>query len=639
MAKRISAVLLYFLLSSVSAFAQTLTSSNLPIMIITTGGQTIVDDPKKTMDMGLIYNGPGVTNFVTDPKNNYNGKIAIEIRGSSSSSFPQKSYGFETRTNVGTNNNVSLLGMPVENDWVLHAPYTDKSLLRNVLTYQLWNEMGHYGPRTRFIELVIDGSYQGVYVLMEKIKIDNDRVDIATLLSGDISGDEVTGGYIIKVDKTTGTSDGWNSPNASPTGSTIQILYHDPKPTVINPPQKTYIQKYITDTIEATLKSAGFADPVTGYQKYMSISSWVDYLIVNEISKNVDGYRISAFFHKNKFSKGGKFKAGPVWDYNIAWWNADYCAGNSSSGWAYDFPTTCSSDPYQVPFWWSKLLSDPYFAERVRCRYQELRTNVLDIPKLNTYIDKYALDTLAVPQTRHFTKWPILGTYVWPNPNTPPAYSSGSDNEIKNLKTWITNRFTWLDNTSRWGAPCSLPVNLTSFTGRLSGGSVLLEWKTVFERDMRSYVIERSTDGSNFSPVGEVVSVNSNAPHAYNFTYNSDQAALYRLKMYNQDGTFEFSELVSIEGPRDPLMDFETYPNPFSESITFNYQVHKTANIEIELINATGITVERLLMNEVQPGHYSQTLEALSNHPAGTYLVKIRSENTALFKKVVKVNE
>ena len=155
--------------------------------------------------MGIIDNGFGNINSVNDAFNDYNGKISIEYRGSSSQSFPKKPYALETQDSIGNNNNVSLLGMPVENDWILYAPYTDKSLMRNFLTFDLGRKMRNYSPRTVYCELVVNGDYKGIYILMEKIKRDNDRVDIAKLDSNDVAGDSLTGGYIIKVDKYTGT--------------------------------------------------------------------------------------------------------------------------------------------------------------------------------------------------------------------------------------------------------------------------------------------------------------------------------------------------------------------------------------------------------------------------------------------------
>ncbi|NBP30506.1 MAG: spore coat protein CotH, partial [Flavobacteriia bacterium] len=189
-----------------------LTSSNLPIVkIVVPAGQQINDNTRIVCDMGVIDN-PNNINLINDPLNNYNGKISIEIRGSTSQQYPKKSYGFETQTTLGTNNNVSLMGLPVENDWILNGPYPDKTLLRDAMTYELSRKMGHYASRFRFCELLINNQYLGVYLLLERIKRDNDRVNIARLDQDDLAGDSLTGGYIVKVDKLTGESGTtWNS--------------------------------------------------------------------------------------------------------------------------------------------------------------------------------------------------------------------------------------------------------------------------------------------------------------------------------------------------------------------------------------------------------------------------------------------
>ncbi|HEU4718619.1 MAG TPA: CotH kinase family protein [Bacteroidia bacterium] len=419
--------------------------SNLPIVVINTNNQTIVDNPKIMADMGIIYNGPGNRNHMTDPHNNYDGKIGIEIRGSSSQMFPKKSYGFETWDVNGNQIDSSLLGMPKENDWILCANYSDKSMLNNTLTYHLASEMGRYAVRHQHVELVINGEYMGVYVLMEKIKRDANRVDISKLKPTDISGDQLTGGYIIKIDKSTGNGGGgWISPFApdtAPNGQTIFFQYEYPSDVNIVPQQEAYIQAYV-DSFETALAGPNFADTATGYAHYIDVNSFVDYFLLNEMSRNVDGYRLSTFLYKNKYSKGGKLVIGPVWDYDIAWGNADYCSGNDSTGWAYQFGNVCSGDNWQVPFWWDRLMQDSVFRDRVKCRWAELSQTVLSVPSLHQYCDSMAT-YLNESQARNFIAWPILGTYVWPNPSPVPTTYQG---EIDELENWIDARWTWLDN-------------------------------------------------------------------------------------------------------------------------------------------------------------------------------------------------
>lgn len=418
-------------------------SSTLPIVVIDTDGVAIQDEPKIDALMGIIYNGLGQVNEINDPFNEFYGQIAIEKRGSSSGGFPQASYGLETRGPNDVNYNVSLFDWPSDNDWILYAPYTDKALMRNVLTYKLGTELGRWAPRTQFCEVVLNGNYIGVYVLMERIKTNPGRVDIDPLDYADTLDNHITGGYIVKVDKTTaGGVIAWTSPYTcqAPGTGPIRFQLHDPTIDTIHPLQKAYIQDYITDW-EVALKSSNFSDPVTGYKPYIDVGSFIDFFLINELSKNVDGYRISTYLHKQRFSEGGKLVAGPLWDFNIAWGNSNYCEGGNTSGWEINFNSVCGGGgELQNPFWWNRMLQDPLFANEVQCRWTTLRQSVLSDAALTNYIDSVAA-MLSVPAARHYQKWPILGAYVWPNNFIGQSYQA----EVNYLKTWIQNRTAWMD--------------------------------------------------------------------------------------------------------------------------------------------------------------------------------------------------
>ncbi len=416
------------------------TSSNLPILKINTNGQSIGDTLKIFCSMKIIDNGNGIRNYVTDSVFTFNDSIGIAIRGSSSQTFPKKSFSVETIDSTGVSKNVSLLRMPSENDWILNASYTDKTFMRNVLTCQLAREMGNYGSRTRFVELIVNDQYQGIYVFMEKIKRDANRVNISKMTTADTTGDALTGGYILKIDKFTGTGGiGWTTLYPPTSGGAIPFIQYDyPKATDILPVQENYIHTYV-DSFENVLVSSQFADPVNGYAKYLDVSSAIDYFLINELSKNVDGYRLSSYLYKKKDSKGGKLHVGPVWDYDIAWGNANYYNGNITSGWAYQF--NFINDPFQPPFWWSRLLQDTTYSNAVRCRWESLRTTILSTTNLFAKVDSMALE-LNESQQRNFTIWPILGQYIWPNPTPLPPDYPGVVTEMKN---WISNRTSWLD--------------------------------------------------------------------------------------------------------------------------------------------------------------------------------------------------
>ncbi len=420
-----------------------LTTSNLPIVVLNTFGVDIPDEPKIDGTMGIIFNGDNNTNHITDPFNEFYGQIAIEKRGSSSNSFPMKSYGLETRGPDSVNYNVSLFDWPSDNDWILYAPYTDKAMIRNVLTYELGREMGHYAPRTKLCEVILNGSYIGVYVLMERIKINPGRVNVDPLSYTDTLDNHLTGGYILKVDKTTaGGVIAWTSPFTAQAPSTGPMYFqmHDPDISELHPLQLDYIHDYVNNW-ETVLKGPDFANPQIGFRAFSDELSFIDYMLINELSKNVDGYRISTFLHKRRFSEGGKLYAGPLWDYNLGWGNANYCQGGQTSGWEINFNSVCQGNGANMnPFWFNRMLQDTVFANNVNCRWIDLRTSILSDSTLIHYIDSMA-NMLTEPAQRNYNRWPILGVYVWPNNYVGNTYQE----EINYMKNWILDRTAWMD--------------------------------------------------------------------------------------------------------------------------------------------------------------------------------------------------
>ncbi len=400
----------------------------------------IVDEPKINADFTITF----------DDQVAYEGLIGIEFRGASSQAlFPKKSYGLETRDANNQDLDVSLLGLPEEEDWILYGPYSDKSLLRNVLIYDLARAMNHYASRTSFVELTVNNSYQGVYVFMEKLKRDKNRIDISKLNPDENSGEDLTGGYILKIDKTEGSNlgSGYNdlnsfrsaySPNNAAQNQNIYFLYDYPDAEDITPEQKNYISTYVAD-FENALASDDFADPTVGYQAYIDTDSFIDFFILNELSNNVDGYRLSTFMHKDK---NEKLKMGPIWDFNLAFGNAGYCSGADTDVWAYQFNQRCPGDFWLVPFWWERLLQDPNFTAKLKARWNTLRSGVLSETTIHSNIFGYIEElTNAEAINANFAKWNILGTYIWPNQFVGNSYGD----EAGYLRDWISARLSWLD--------------------------------------------------------------------------------------------------------------------------------------------------------------------------------------------------
>ena len=403
------------------------------IKINTDAGREIVDEPKISAFF-QIFQGE---NLIEEHN------IGIEIRGSSSQYFPKKSYGFETWDESGEDLDVSLAGYPEEEDWILYGPFSDKSLIRNVLIYRLSNLVGRYATKTSFYNLQINGVFLGLYVLMEKIKRDKNRVNISKNRSDDISG-----GYIIKIDKITGDGDTLNEKIAFMSEYTkdgikginknVHFLYEYPKNRDISDEQKNYIQGYMRD-FEDAIASENFTSESDGYKKYIDVDSFIDFFILNEITRNVDAYRISTFMHKDI---NEKLKMGPIWDFNIAFGNADYCEGGLTTGWAYKFNEACPADGMLVPFWWDRLMQDPNFTQALKERWTSLRLNELSNSSIMGIVDELVgelEDSDAI--TQNFGKWLILGTYIWPNNFVGNRHSE----EITYLKEWIEGRLSWMD--------------------------------------------------------------------------------------------------------------------------------------------------------------------------------------------------
>jgi hypothetical protein len=419
-------------------------STSLPLIMINTNGGTIMDEPKIEADMKIIHT-PGNFNKPSDTANVYNGRIAIEYRGQHSQLLPQKPYGFETINAYGNEQDMPLFHMPAENDWILLANYNDKAFSRNALAFHLFDKMGHYAPRTMHCEVVINGEYMGIFVLTEKIKRDKNRVDIAKLDTTDKEGIGLTGGYLFANDYFWNDSC-WESPfrPASRPDDEVYFIYKYPESADITGPQKEYISSFVSN-MEATLFGPDFMNPVTGYRAFVSVKSFMDYFIVNELARNVDGFNKSCYYFKNRDDKGGKLHAGPVWDFDWAWKNIeDNCyiwEATDGSNWAHRV-NDCNDFPVS-PDWVTRMLEDSNFCNELHTRYYHFRQTLLSNDYINHYIDSVA-GTVALAQQRHYERWPILGVPAGCSEveYPPPATFEG---EIRKMKNWIALRLAWLD--------------------------------------------------------------------------------------------------------------------------------------------------------------------------------------------------
>lgn len=415
-------LLVSFVLFTLVLKAQNLTSSNLPIVVIQTfGAVPIPNEPKVPAFMGIIKNANGVRNSTTDPYNDYSGKILVEMRGASSQMFSQKQYSIETVTMQDSSRDVSIMGMPAEHEWILYAPYNDKTLMRNYIVYNLMREMGHWAPRTEYCEVILNGEYRGVYIMVESIKRDKNRVSVAKMDLDDNAADSLTGGYIFRTD--------WDGG-----------FVHYPK-NGGTPQQSNYITSYVNSTVDGIMNSANYNNPVTGYNKYLKVSTFIDYMLMIEFCGNQDSYHASTYFHKENIANdSGQIKAGPVWDYNFAFGISPWY-GSTHSLWMY---TTGNGG---MNGWINRMMQDTNYANKARCRWDWLQTKTMDTVYVFHKMDSIA-NLLSESRVRHFTKYPILPAGSCGdcyNNYSPLQEPSTYEGDLKYMKDWISRRVAFLD--------------------------------------------------------------------------------------------------------------------------------------------------------------------------------------------------
>ncbi|MBN1588781.1 MAG: CotH kinase family protein [Pirellulales bacterium] len=409
-------------------------NSNLPVIVIDSCQATPNQNDYVTTTAMFFEPGATGRTWVTDSPEIYS-FAGLKIRGATSANFPKKGYSLELRDGEGEDADASVFGLPTEADWVLYGPYSDKALMRNFLAYSLFEEMGHYSTRTVYCEvflnqedgLVESSDYVGVYMLVEKIKIDENRVDIEEISGGTSANPTVTGGAILKVD--------WPDANefefTAASGTNFNV--HKPDLDELNTAQKNYIIDYIDD-FESMLYGPNFADPETGYAAYIDVDSFIDVHILVEMMKNIDGYRASSFYY---FDENTKLTSGPVWDYNLSLGNADvsYLPICFPTGWYY--PNI--ADRTQYPYY-TRLFEDPNFAQRYVDRWAELRATILDTDVLVNKINVTAA-YLTEAEARDQAKWQTLGVLIWPNGFIGETYAE----EVDYMTQFLVDRLAWID--------------------------------------------------------------------------------------------------------------------------------------------------------------------------------------------------
>ncbi|MBC8046724.1 MAG: CotH kinase family protein [Fimbriimonadaceae bacterium] len=569
------------------------TESNLPIVIMNTGGAEIYDEPKTEANFYIIDNGVGIMNHPTDTIYAYKGKILTELQGYTGPYYPKKNYDFDLIDDSGIEIDTVLLGLPSENDFILKAEYLDYTLMKNALSYEMSRRMGRYAPRTKFVELILNNEYMGIYAITEKIKKDKNRVDIDALTGTEISGDNLTGGYIIEMN-INGDYPDWTSDYLPINSATcpfnveFQMVY--PKSDIIQDEQLEYIKNYVDD-FEDVLNGDDFLDSITGYRNYISAKSFIDFMIVNEFSTNYDSYGRSTYLYKENITDGGQLNIGPPWDYDRGY------APWATEGWVWEI----THDYWPFPFWWSKFREDPEWRNEVYCRYTDLRATTLSLDSFFVFIDSCSayLEDAAV---RNFDRWGELGV-------TDYSYF------IAELKQYMIDRLAWMDE------------------------QINLDYVEVPEI---TFIPEQTAD-MQFTFTPDLLNADN---YVWDFGDGSTSTEKIPTHIYATPGTYDVSltanyfygcttsynyivDVVSSIYASDEKTVL-IYPNPFSDQI-FIQLPENIQSAEITLTNALGdeIIKRKNIGNEL-------IFIPVSNLPSGIYVMQISTPAIQFSEKLIK---
>jgi hypothetical protein len=428
--------------------------SNLPLMIIDNFGADRPDDGTNAAWMIFEPGGTPLRATLTSAPAMATPAF-IKVRGSSTENANKYSLAVEARNEAGGDRDFLLLGLPADSDWILTAPYEyDRALIRNPLMYALSRQAGRYAPRTRQVELYLNtnggpvtaADYFGVYTLTEKIKRSAARVNLAEISSLDNAGPRVTGGYIVKIDRPDPGESGF-------TGGGQALYYVDPDEPKVTSAQEAWLTSYL-NSFRSSFQSSNFFDPVNGYAKWIDPATFVDHHILNVSAKNVDAFRFSAYFYKDRLSR---FCAGPLWDFDRSMDSMDPRDDNFNTWRGESTSSDMGSDFFGYP-WYADLFRDENFWQRWIDRFGELRRGVLSDANVQALVNAQAAE-ITDAAGRNFARW-----------TDKPPRPGGWTGEVDHLRSWLTSRLNWMDsqftrppvaNTAGGPVTAGFPLDLT----------------------------------------------------------------------------------------------------------------------------------------------------------------------------------
>lgn len=418
--------------------------THLPLMVIDTGGEEIPGRGLKDENgghLGLSVTADGADRIAAQmqvmdsaTKNNHptdeptvESRAVIHVRGNSSRYFDKVGYRLELVDENGSNNPQSLMGMDAHHEWALHGPFLDKTLLRNYMWYNIAGECMEYAPNVRFCELILNGEYQGVYVLTEMIG--NGKEGARLNMEVDVKDNTYTG-YLLRLDRYDDSEEDWLrslTTYSYRNDDDLKLEIEYPGPKKLTPEMRESIKTDFS-AFEKGLYSYDYDSKRYGYRAYVDVDSFVNYLIINEMTANFDAGSYSTYIYKDI---SGKLKM-CVWDFN-----------NSCDNYQESSVTQVQHLDLLRKLWFNMMVKDEYFTERVIERYRELRQTYLNEEYLLNYIDEVT-EYLGPAIDRNFEVWGYSfedDTLLEPSERNIHSYRGA----IRQLKSFIMERGSWLD--------------------------------------------------------------------------------------------------------------------------------------------------------------------------------------------------
>lgn len=560
-------------------------TSTLPIVVMTTfkAGNISASANNTPIHFSLFEPQNGRTTLLSPPTLATRG--GAKTRGSSTGGQPQSNFAIEGWDEFNQDKDLSILGMPEDSEWVLYAPNEfDAALIHNPFTMELSRQMNFAAPRTRFVEVYLNkggpirsNDWFGLYVLMEKPGLSKGRIDVPKAAPEDVDLPEVTGSYLLKTDRLDPGDSGLSAGGAL-------SAFVEPKEREMKSPQRApqlaYLTKFYRD-LDAALRFTGpaFRDPVRGYRGFIDVTNWVDFHMLELLSGQVDAIRLSTYFYK---PRDGKLTYGPRWDYDRAWESKG--DGRDDNPRIWDSGGGLFAGP-----WWNRVLGDRDSWQLWIDRWTEYRKTVFSRDNMFRVIDAMTNEIRTV-QPRENRRWAATAPRV--------SYP----NEIRIMKTWISNRLEWIDSQF------ARPPRLSSSDARVEPGFQLSISLPTSISNPTNVAIFYTLDGADPRPVA-----GTSAPVAFRYsgpiTIHTNTRVIARVRDLGRiqrgppsSSTWSAPAIATFVVDPLPLLITEIHFHPDIANLQF-LELKNTGSHEVDLSGCEFVRGLRFRFNASQPGH------------------------------------